>query len=196
MSTCRFGSAAPRFLRTWAGLTPGLAATSTASTRPGLPVSFWAVARSKIAVVAVPIALTEPNVARPVTLNGCAGPAPATRMVSPIPRCCFSAVPGSMTTWPGPSAHAPLVRRNGVRPFAVRAALSRPTPNHGPEPTSSPLAPRILASVDVMSPAAAATPGTRRTRSTTDAGIAGCWSMSLLSRLTGVFASTTAAVPS
>ncbi len=147
-------------------------------------------------MVAVPSALTEPNDAIPVILNGRAVPAPAVRTVSPTPRCCLRAVVGSMTTWFGPFAHAPSVRRNGVRPFAVRAAVSRPTPNHGPEPMSSPFAVTIFVSVDVMSPAAAATPGTRRTWSTTEAGTDGCRSRSLPSRLTGVFASTTAAVPS
>ena len=75
--------------------------------------------------VAVPSESTEPNVVMPVTRKLRAGPAVAMRALSPMCRCCLSAVPASMTTSPGPLAQRALLQAEGRE-------LARRGPPRGP----------------------------------------------------------------
>jgi hypothetical protein len=83
--------------------------------------------------------------------------------------------------------------------FSAPGALaSNPTPKYGPSPIGLPPSPMMRAFWSVMSPTAAPTPGTARTRSTIAASIVGRWRLqsSAVSVSNAVLALTTAAVPS
>ena len=77
-----------------------------------------------------------------------------------------------MTTSPGPVAQRPESSRNGVVSLAAFVRESKPTPKYGPSPAGLPSRAMILAS-SLMSPTAAATCGTERTRSSSEASTVG-----------------------
>ena len=89
-----------------------------------------------------------------------------------MPYFSFSAVLASITTSPGPVAQRPSSSRNGVVAAAAFSRESKPTPKYGPSPAGLPSRAMIFAS-SLMSPTAAATCGTSRTRSSSEASTVG-----------------------
>ena len=103
----------------------------------------------------------------------------------------------SITTSPGPLAHAPSCSRNGVSRSAPGVRASKPTPKYGPVPTGLPSVPMICA-WSVMSPTASFTPSAPRTRASVSAGTVGATARmsAVWEPRNAVLVTTTASVPS
>jgi hypothetical protein len=185
-STGRSARAAVTLARRRAGVTPSRAAIEIELTSPGRPMSACALGSVTIAAGKPLTVSALPNRALPTSLNRRRPSLPTTVTLSPSAKPESAKALADSASSPGACGARPLTKTNGSSGLGCTAMTKFTLP-----PMRSPCASRIDTS-SLMAPAAAATPSTLRTRSTSASGNGGGDSSKASSTFLG---ETTTSVP-